>query len=1005
MIRHLLTLHVILMSIAGFAQPANDNCANAIALTVDAACTAGNTIGATTELGEPSPACWDLLGPENQTLWYTFTTSVAGVYQVSLDNDPNPDSQVQVYSGTCGALTPVACSEDDGVDNSFAAIATVNATALTTYYVQMDLWAVDGGAFCIDVAYVPPPANDDCANAISLTVDAACTTGSNAAASVEIGEPAAACWATVPDQTVWYTFTTGAAGDYRVSLDNLPETDSQVQVLSGACGALTPVTGGCNEDGGTSNLDAAVTTVTLAPLTTYYVQVDVNGSDNGRPFCIEVTRVVTATNDDCANAIALTVDAPCTPGTNVGSSTELGEPPAGSCWLGTGSPDNTVWYTVTPTNTGPHLVSLDNEPDNPDSQVQIFQGTCGSFTEIGCGEDDGTNNTLAAMASATLTAGTTYYIRVDLYGTATGPFCINVDYTPLPENDCIFSAVDITTLIDPVGITNPFDCEYDYVYNRPGTTEDDPTYQPLKNEGVRGCNGLDLLLDTNDVFHDIWFKFTVSSALSPPTILHAFPQGNALLVMGLYEGTPTGVCGTDSISGLTQIDCSAGDVLGAPPGNEAGSGRDEAPCNTPVHPRLNIGLLPAGTYYLRFWDFGGFDPPGNATFNLCAESAIPRPNTSDDCPSGPNTGYMGSDFNASGSWTYNGLSNAGMIGNGYSPATAGENPACTGVRPNEPVLGSTPAGDADEGCTGSYVSYVGGINNIMNVTSIHSFSVNSCLSNLPTCVITFDNVTTGGTPGNVAQVQVMEPGNCSGSTQTIMNFSSDASCFRLRPTGNAPLPNGTYYIVIDGQDGQLIEYDLTIELTYPAPQSPDCPSVLPIDLVYFEAIPMEDVVKTVWSTASEISNDYFTVFRSEDGMTFEEIGRVDGAGNSSEILEYSYKDPDPIRGLSYYKLRQTDEDGTFKDSDLASVYFNPGSSSVVTVHPNPSKDFFNFSVAEVGKYYDLTIASPTGIVVKDVANVRTSVYRLDVSDLDQGVYIYRVLAENGQQHQGRLIVE
>ena len=69
-------------------------------------------------------------------------------------------------------------------------------------------------------------------------------------------------------------------------------------------------------------------------------------------------------------------------------------------------------------------------------------------------------------------------------------------------------------------------------------------------------------------------------------------------------------------------------------------------------------------------------------------------------------------------------------------------------------------------------------------------------------------------------------------------------------------------------------------------------------------------VELQWQTATETNNNYFTVLRSYNGLDFYPIAQIQGAGNSNEVLSYSYTDNMPYDGLNYYKLRQTDFDGT-----------------------------------------------------------------------------------------------
>lgn len=98
-------------------------------------------------------------------------------------------------------------------------------------------------------------------------------------------------------------------------------------------------------------------------------------------------------------------------------------------------------------------------------------------------------------------------------------------------------------------------------------------------------------------------------------------------------------------------------------------------------------------------------------------------------------------------------------------------------------------------------------------------------------------------------------------------------------------------------------------------------NVLPIHLLSFSAAPKDNHVLTQWTTASEIDNDYFTVERSLNATDFEAVGYVPGAGNSNVQRDYMFEDPSPYRGLSYYRLKQTDFNGDFSHSQIVAVEF------------------------------------------------------------------------------------
>lgn len=95
---------------------------------------------------------------------------------------------------------------------------------------------------------------------------------------------------------------------------------------------------------------------------------------------------------------------------------------------------------------------------------------------------------------------------------------------------------------------------------------------------------------------------------------------------------------------------------------------------------------------------------------------------------------------------------------------------------------------------------------------------------------------------------------------------------------------------------------------------------LPIELLSFNAKATKNQeVRLSWITLTEINNDFFTLERSTNGLGWDEIQRVKGAGNSKEVLHYNYTDKHPLAGISYYRLKQTDFNGNFSYSKIKSV--------------------------------------------------------------------------------------
>lgn len=94
---------------------------------------------------------------------------------------------------------------------------------------------------------------------------------------------------------------------------------------------------------------------------------------------------------------------------------------------------------------------------------------------------------------------------------------------------------------------------------------------------------------------------------------------------------------------------------------------------------------------------------------------------------------------------------------------------------------------------------------------------------------------------------------------------------------------------------------------------------LPISLLFFTGEERNGSAELKWSTATETGNDYFTISRSKDGDVWEEVGRVSGAGTSTSRRDYSFTDAWPHKGVNYYRLSQTDFDGTERNEGVVVV--------------------------------------------------------------------------------------
>ncbi len=124
---------------------------------------------------------------------------------------------------------------------------------------------------------------------------------------------------------------------------------------------------------------------------------------------------------------------------------------------------------------------------------------------------------------------------------------------------------------------------------------------------------------------------------------------------------------------------------------------------------------------------------------------------------------------------------------------------------------------------------------------------------------------------------------------------------------------------------------------------------LPVELLQFTATLKGSAVHLDWATASEKNSAYFMVERSADGHRFNELGRVEAQGSTTFRHDYTLVDNAPLTGLSYYRLRQVDNDGILAYSPVATVHYAPeGAAPVLQAYPSPAThDGFQVAVTNL----------------------------------------------------------
>jgi hypothetical protein len=210
----------------------------------------------------------------------------------------------------------------------------------------------------------------------------------------------------------------------------------------------------------------------------------------------------------------------------------------------------------------------------------------------------------------------------------------------------------------------------------------------------------------------------------------------------------------------------------------------------------------------------------------------------------------------------------------------------------------------------------------------------------------------------------------------------------LSGSGNATLTD-SYVLAGPGTirvSGTANRSDEIISYTTTSTGCVNCANSLPVELTRFGAVVTGSYVACSWETASEMDNDFFTIERSIDGVSFEPIGQMKGSGTTTQAHAYKLIDSSPLtQGVSYYRLTQTDFNGTITRQEMAAVNFviDP----VISVFPNPS----NGQLTIIGKQLEsgeITLRNALGQVIPlaiVVSGEHEIVY--SVSGLTNGLYI------------------
>jgi hypothetical protein len=1032
--------------------PTNDDPCAATTLTVAASCSyttyTNQNATATTAGSPPAPGCAGYSGAD---VWFKAIVPASGALTFDTQTGVILDGGMAAYSGNCGSLTLITCDDNSGS----GAMPQITLTCLTPgATIHIRFWENgndNNGTFGICVtdpyASATAPANDAPCNAIGLNLGGP-TTGTVTNATF-CGEPAApACWTNTTSQlnTVWYSVVCPASGKLSIRTGLGTLTNTLMEVFSGTCGSLTSI--GCSDNAslcGNTQLWSELILTGLTSGATYFIRVDGYAGQTGDFSITAIDGNSTwpiVFGQDCSTPLPV-----CNSTASIGNPGFIGSGNYCDYPGGTGCPAcitvgerNAVWYTVTtsaagtltftvtPTSLVDYDFALWNVTSVGSYCGQISSGAlapvrCSYASAGGTGatgllagsgdncEGSGGNRFVEVVPVA---AGETFVLMVSNFSTSSF-VGFNMDWGTSPINYSAATTLawtgatstDWNTTNNWGGCTIP-DCTKDLVlYGGPTNQPVIPTGTTINCRNLTIQPGASLTLQGTAVLN-ICGNFTNFGSLIAASTSTVNIQGTGVQTL---DGT---LSGANAFGNMT-INKTAGSVV--------------LNQNTDITGNLTTS---SGTSVLnvngKYVKIGGnvVNNNGGTTITNTASSTFEFNGTA---AQGYNQGSSTLTLNnVVMNNTGTGLTlNSQMVLGTAGVLTLTQGTITTGA--NELRITNTAPTSCPAGNSTSYV--IGNLRRYLNgAAASYDLPVGHATKGYQRANITFTTATTipqllarfdtwGAVPNGPAANEcvtatynalpaqdngywtITASANATSGTYNTTLYSGNVTntggaagwTVMKAATGAGPWSlNGT--CVVSSTASSASRTGMNGFSAFAVAQSA---TPLPIELLYFQGTTDAEVNHLKWATATETGNDYFTLERSTDGISFEEIGRVDGAGTSMQRIDYTFDDQNPSTGYNYYRLKQTDFNGQSTYSNIVALEFHRGFMAVSNVRPNPTNGAvdFDFSSPEETDIH-LVITDMTGRIVADehrrVKPGRT-VINTFINDQAPGVYSMKVVEE------------
>ncbi len=229
----------------------------------------------------------------------------------------------------------------------------------------------------------------------------------------------------------------------------------------------------------------------------------------------------------------------------------------------------------------------------------------------------------------------------------------------------------------------------------------------------------------------------------------------------------------------------------------------------------------------------------------------------------------------------------------------------------------------------------------------------------------------GGGGGGIGAILIKNSSLAPMADFTSTPGNSGKDCFTCAATGQPGEDNGGTTVLNDWQVSGLN-------------------ASLPIRLISFEAQLDGNKVMLHWATLMELNTDFYTVERTQDFNDLQPLAPVAAAGESNVRLDYSLIDEAPPRGLTYYRLKSVDRDGTFSYSEWVSVKIE--GEDTYQVYPNPAHEILKIRMHETSTNKKVSLFSLDG--KSHFTGWAHEAIDIPVENLPRGLYILYIQNQN-----------